>query len=54
MTIEVGRETSRRGKLSYSTPRLSEFGTLREVTLNVGSMMMLDGGTIAGMRRTAT
>ena len=30
-------------KLSYSAPKLTEFGSLREVTLTVGNGAMMDG-----------
>jgi hypothetical protein len=42
------------GKKPYETPRLTTYGTIREVTNAVGYMGMMDGGrVITFMFRTA-
>lgn len=40
-------------KLPYHAPQLTEFGTLRDITLTVGPMSMTDGGSVSGMMMTA-
>jgi hypothetical protein len=40
-------------KKPYQPPKLVVYGDLAEITRSAGSMHMLDGGTMVGMRRTA-
>lgn len=42
-----------KGPLPYAAPRLSVYGSLTEITRAAGSKSMLDGGMMAGMRRSA-
>lgn len=39
-------------KKNYISPRLLTYGAIREITQSVGSVKMLDGGTVMGMRRS--
>jgi hypothetical protein len=40
-------------KKLYQPPKLVVYGDLAEITRSAGSMHMLDGGTMGGMKRTA-
>ncbi len=40
-------------KKVYASPVLTVYGTVRDVTKTLGNRRHLDGGTVAGKRRTA-
>ena len=39
-------------KKAYQTPRVSEYGTLRDITLAVGSTGKSDGGTVTNKKNS--
>jgi hypothetical protein len=48
----MAKPVKREPKKPYSKPKLTVYGTVREITQTVGSRHHLDGGRRAGHRRT--
>jgi len=46
-------QTATPPKKAYKSPELLVYGGLRELTASLGSMGMLDGGTVGGFTRSA-
>ncbi|NUM73587.1 hypothetical protein HUU40_04415 [candidate division KSB1 bacterium] len=46
------KSTEKASKKNYKSPQLLTYGAIREITQSVGSVKMLDGGAIVGMRRS--
>lgn len=46
------KSTKKIAKKGYIRPQLLTYGAIREITQSVGSVKMLDGGTVMGLRRS--
>ena len=48
----MGKPVKREPKKPYSKPKLTVYGTVRELTQKVGTRGQLDGGVILGKRHS--
>jgi hypothetical protein len=46
------KTTTVQARKAYRAPRLQRYGSLQQLTQDVGGMGVRDGGTASGMRKT--
>jgi len=49
----MAKPVKREEKKQYSKPRLTVYGTVKDLTQSVNAMHHLDGGHMVGFRKTA-